>query len=387
MQQIKILFIYIITVLFFVIFLSLIILQSTIKVSINELEHKINYSESLIDKLKIKPKTFIEWKQRHYITKYFNNNTKVKVYITYGRWYDSEDLLRLTYNHDGTLVYCDIPCIWERRDLTELSYTELKTADAIFNIDNVSLPKKKARKGQKFITLSLEPKTHNPDYYHNGSYDIYSSFDEDSDIPTSYVRIDPDIWRIIPPFNITKLSPNSTLISFIATHATEFRKSFVPLLQAHMNVAAFGAVHWNTPWELYPECLNLGKYDAKNCAISKYPFYLAIENCQEKDYSTEKLWDVFNLGVVPVIWGAPNIRSYLPHPKSAILIDDFPDVEALANYLRYLTKNETAYLEHHKWRTMKFSDGLEKKSYMSIRNLECNICKEVARLRILEGRI
>ncbi|CAG8824797.1 9790_t:CDS:1, partial [Cetraspora pellucida] len=45
--------------------------------------------------------------------------------------------------------------------------------------------------------------------------------------------------------------------------------------------------------------------------------------------------------------------------------------------------NETAYLEYHEWRSMKFSDEFVKRSYMSMRNMECNICKEVARLRIL----
>ncbi|CAG8603487.1 7583_t:CDS:2, partial [Racocetra fulgida] len=88
-------------------------------------------------------------------------------------------------------------------------------------------------------------------------------------------------------------------------------------------------------------------FESKNCVLSKYPFYLAIENCQEKDYSTEKFWIAFDLGIVPIIWGAPNTRSYLPHPKSAIFIEDFQDTKALADYLKYLAKNETAYLEYH----------------------------------------
>ncbi|CAG8803067.1 3730_t:CDS:1, partial [Cetraspora pellucida] len=78
------------------------------------------------------------------------------------------------------------------------------------------------------------------------------------------------------------------------------------------------------------------------------------------------------------------VSSYLPDPKSAIFIEDFKNAKALADYLKYLVKNETAYLEYHKWRTMKLYDEFEKKSYMSIYNVECNTCREVARLRILE---
>ncbi|CAG8455883.1 25567_t:CDS:2 [Dentiscutata erythropus] len=193
-----------------------------------------------------------------------------------------EDFLRFEYKSDGTLADCDIPCIWKQGDPGSLSPTELQTVDALFNVNSQPMPK-----------------THEPDFHMNYElFDIYSSFDEDSDLPTSYVRA----------------SPNSTLISFIATRMTEYRRTFIPSLQA--------------------QCL------CRTCYM-----------------------------------GAPNVRSYLPHPKSAILIEDFPDVEALANYLKYLAKNETAYLKYHKWKTMEFSNEFEKKSYMSLRTMECNICK------------
>ncbi|CAG8586759.1 2438_t:CDS:1, partial [Scutellospora calospora] len=209
---------------------------------------------------------------------------------------------------------------------------------------------------------------------------------ENSDIPTSYVRMDVEKWRTAIPFNVTKLSQNSTIISVIASHWTEFYDTFIPSLETHVPIASFDGVHNNTDWNFYPECSNLDYFEKKNCIVSKYPFYLSIESFPENDYSTEKLWDTFNLGVVPVIWGAPNTLSYLPHPKSAIFIEDFPDSEALANHLKYLVRNETAYLEYHEWRTMtNLSDHFMKKSYMSMYNLECNVCREVSRLKIIEG--
>ncbi|CAG8743953.1 2660_t:CDS:2, partial [Dentiscutata erythropus] len=276
--------------------------------SINSLI-KMNHTALLIDRLKVKPTSLIEWKQIHYITNYLNNNKKVKIYITFGSWYVDEDFLRLEYKSDGTLADCDLPCIWKQGDPLSLSPTELQTVDALFNVN--SQPSEKEWKGKKIIKLTLEPKTYYPNFHINYElFDIYSSFDEDSDLPISYVRVDPEIWRTIEPFNLTRLSPNSTLISFIATRMTEYRRTFIPSLQAHISVASFG--------------------------------------------------------VIPVIWGVPNVRSYLPHPKSAILIEDFSDVEALANYLKYLAKNEKAYLEYHKWKTMEFSDEFEKKSYISL---------------------
>ncbi|CAG8648934.1 13784_t:CDS:1 [Gigaspora margarita] len=351
-----------------------------------EVPIEINHTTNLINKLKIKPTNFTEWKQRHYITGYLNKDRKVRIYITNGVWYPSQDFPRLKFNHDETLTNCDIPCIWKVKDLENLTPKEFKSADALLCVNQPSLPKMKAWKGQKFIQYTLEPTTHCP-FCHdkNHLFDIRATVYENSDIPTSYIRMDTKYWRSISPFDITKLSKDSTFISFIASHWTQFREDFVSSLETHIPVASFGGVRRNTDLHIHPECENLGYFKSKNCIISKYPFYLAIENTQENDYSTEKLWDTFNLGVVPVIWGAPNTRSYLPHPKSAIFIEDFNSTKALADYLKYLVNNETAYLEYHKWRTMKLSDGFEKKSYLSMHNLECNVCREVARLRIIEG--
>ncbi|RIB13650.1 Glycosyltransferase Family 10 protein [Gigaspora rosea] len=342
---------------------------------------EVDYMTKLIEK----PTNFTEWKQRHHITGYINKNRKVRIYITEGGWYASQDFLKLKFKHDETLANCDIPCIWKIKTLKNLTYEELREADALLCVNQPNLPKNKTWNGQKFIQYTLEPMTHCPQCHDkNKLFDIRATHNESSDIPTSYIRMDTEKWRIRTPFNITKLSQNSTFISFIASHWTEFRGTFIKNLQTHIPVASFGKVYQNTNWEIYPECKNLGFFELKNCVISKYPFYLSIENSQEEDYTTEKLWDVFNLGVVPVIWGAPNTRSYLPHPNSAIFIEDFPDTEALANYLKYLVKNETAYLEYHKWRNMEFSDEFKKKSYMSMYNLECNVCREVARLRIID---
>ncbi|CAG8806491.1 15493_t:CDS:1, partial [Dentiscutata erythropus] len=322
-----------------------------------------------LDELTIKPESLTGWKRRHYLTRNLNQNQEVRIYITKGDWYTEQDMKRLKYKYDGTLANCDIPCVWKKDNWINWIFRGLKTADALFCVNSPNLPKQKGWEGQKFIEYSLEIS------YIPGPFDIFVTFKETSDVPTSYIQMDPNEWRKKPPFNITSLSPNSTFISFVASHLTEFRKTWIPTLQAHIPVASYGTVYKNTPWD--SECKDFSWSNLKNCVISKYPFYLAIENSQVQDYSTEKLWDTFNLGVVPVVWGAPNTRSYLPHPKSAIFIEDFPNVESLANYLKYLVGNETAYLEYHQWRTMKtWPEEFEKKAYMSRGNMECNVCQE-----------
>ena len=89
--------------------------------------------------------------------------------------------------------------------------------------------------------------------------------------------------------------------------------------------------------------------------ISTHKFYLAFENgfhCRE--YITEKLWfNSFYAGTVPVVWGARKedyIRA-LP-PNSFIFYEDFPTSNKLINYLKYLDKNDSAYLEYFEWRKL-----------------------------------
>ncbi|CAG8459144.1 14016_t:CDS:2 [Gigaspora rosea] len=154
-----------------------------------------NLTEKLINKLKTKPTNLLEWKQRHYLTYYLNKNQKVKIYLISGisgQWYGRMDILCLKYNHDGTLMNCDVTCIWNVTDLGSLTLEELKTADALLNVDYHILPEKKSWEGQN------------------------------SEVPTSYIRSDPNIWRTRQPFNVENLDKNSIIVSFIASHWTDF---------------------------------------------------------------------------------------------------------------------------------------------------------------------
>ncbi|CAG8788528.1 14797_t:CDS:1, partial [Racocetra fulgida] len=92
---------------------------------------------------------------------------------------------QLKFNPDGTLANCEIPCIWKAKEIKRLTFRDLKSADALFCVNQPGLPKKKARKGQKFIQYTLEPKTHCPECYDKARmFDIHATYDENSELPT-----------------------------------------------------------------------------------------------------------------------------------------------------------------------------------------------------------
>jgi hypothetical protein len=89
--------------------------------------------------------------------------------------------------------------------------------------------------------------------------------------------------------------------------------------------------------------------------ISRYAFYLAFENATERDYVSEKIYDAFVAGTVPVYLGAPNVEDFLPAPKCAIFARDFASAEELAHHLLELRANRRRYDEYLQWRHEPFS--------------------------------
>lgn len=55
-----------------------------------------------------------------------------------------------------------------------------------------------------------------------------------------------------------------------------------------------------------------GAIPDKMAVLKQYRFAIAYENSLETGYITEKLWDCFAAGVVPIYWGAPNITDVVP---------------------------------------------------------------------------
>nr|XP_039268933.1 4-galactosyl-N-acetylglucosaminide 3-alpha-L-fucosyltransferase 9-like [Styela clava] len=93
--------------------------------------------------------------------------------------------------------------------------------------------------------------------------------------------------------------------------------------------------------------------------VKPYKFFLAFENSYHcRDYITEKFFqNALHGNAIPVVWGATK-EDYLEvaPPGSFIFVEDFVSTKALIDYLDYLDKNDTAYLEYFRWRTMKIEE-------------------------------
>jgi len=79
--------------------------------------------------------------------------------------------------------------------------------------------------------------------------------------------------------------------------------------------------------------------------LKNYRFYLCYENTQFPGYLTEKIFDCFFSGVIPVYLGDPEIKMRIPK-ETFIDATDFNSFEELDNYLQSMTiTNANDYLE------------------------------------------
>ena len=92
--------------------------------------------------------------------------------------------------------------------------------------------------------------------------------------------------------------------------------------------------------------------DQKNVTqfLKSHKFYFAFENSFCDYYVTEKYWERgIDLGLVPVVMGARYNKENII-PGSFIDALQYPSIEELADYLKYLNSNDEEYNKYFEWK-------------------------------------
>ena len=87
----------------------------------------------------------------------------------------------------------------------------------------------------------------------------------------------------------------------------------------------------------------ISKTDKKE-VLEKYKFAICYENARDIDgYITEKIFDCFFAGCIPIYWGANNVTEHIP---KECFIDkrEFESYEDLYEYINYMSNEE--YLKY-----------------------------------------
>ncbi|XP_069122402.1 alpha-(1,3)-fucosyltransferase C-like [Argopecten irradians] len=187
-------------------------------------------------------------------------------------------------------------------------------------------------------------------------------------------------------YNISQIhklwtSKSKTAIGFIShCKSPSKRDQFVEKLRSYgVDIDIFGkcgkgrcgsrATNWLKVW-------NITKDRRENCfdvLDTRYKFYLSLENALCKDYVTEKsLHLVLSHQIIPLIRDGAN-RSIFHPPNSYIDTKDFKSIKAIAEHIKYLSKNFDRYLEYFHWRNHYSVETITS----VLQSIVCDVCRRV----------
>lgn len=126
-------------------------------------------------------------------------------------------------------------------------------------------------------------------------------------------------------------------------------------------------------WEDYKTHHGLLGAEEKLKVLSNYKFCLCFENARAPGYITEKIFDCFKARCVPVYFGAPNIKNYIP-AGCFIDFEKFSSYDELLKFLESMTEerykkyisNIDAFLNNKDNKRKWFEEGFGKTILMAI---------------------
>jgi len=246
-------------------------------------------------------------------------------------------------------------------------------AAATTGVDHLNLGKLPLR-----IFMSLESEVYYPQILtakSNGFFDylvdyrVWNGSSGMADIPAVYM-LNPHDGGV--DFRKTPRLPkrkDAYIAAFISNcGARNNRDYYLQELMQYMPMHSYGACHHT----MDEPKNNAGKLDVKKRIGGEYHFWFTAENSNADSYVTEKIYDAFDAGVVPVYLGAPNVERFVPHPSSIIRADRYTPKE-LAALLNKTASDPKEYAKYFDWKKKPFTDDFNRLLRLSSRTVQCRL--------------
>lgn len=214
---------------------------------------------------------------------------------------------------------------------------------------------KRTKQDQLWIYFNLESPVNSKTRDYKNIFNWTMSYRTDSDVFTPYGNYEPlscsETLEIENESRDQNFAARKTkMVAWVSSNCEDSigRYEYVQKLSRYVNVDIFG------------KCGNLSCEQGSNTRLSndckkklsKYKFYLAFENSLCYDYVSEKYWEnALENELIPVVMGSADYGR-VGIPGSYINVEDFETVRNLADYLKYLDQNDTAYNEYFQWKNV-----------------------------------
>ena len=157
------------------------------------------------------------------------------------------------------------------------------------------------------------------------------------------------------------------LVAWAVSDCNGVREKYVLKLQEYVNVTVFGKC--KTKFKNQDTCFSGTQECAKK--LSEFKFYLAFENSFCEDYVTEKYWNnALEHDSVPIVFGK-NYDAKVAIPGSYINVNMFKTVREMAQFIKFLDKNDQQYAKYFTWR--------RKFKILPVTDLVCSVCQKLHR--------
>ncbi len=212
----------------------------------------------------------------------------------------------------------------------------------------------------------------------NGYFNLTSTYALDSNFATPYGRtvkkqvVDKEEETSLQKNYGTIVGGKKKLVAWLVSNCgsvTSGRMEYVRLLQKFIPVDIYGRCGTlSCPGTRRTgECYDIIERD--------YKFYLSFENSYCRDYITEKVFNLLDRVVVPIVYGGGNYTRDLP-PNSVINIEDYESPKQLAEYLKYLDGHHGAYMQYFMWKS---AYEVHHNQLLLQNESFCNLCELVNR--------
>ena len=136
----------------------------------------------------------------------------------------------------------------------------------------------------------------------------------------------------------------------------------------------------------FGSCFQNFENKPKTEILQKYKFHFSFENSNDEDYFTEKFFQTLQEGSIPVVIGPDNLAQFEPSPGSTLQIKTLADVQMVADRMRSLAQNKSAYEKMLQWKQQGPSNQFKALVDLAVVHSTCRLCIHVAdRIRAIEA--
>jgi len=201
---------------------------------------------------------------------------------------------------------------------------------------------------EKLALYILEPPVVTPRIYDKKIHDIFGTiftWDDDLVDNKTYFKFYFPIWRPVTIRHEVPFEQKEKLCALMGTnhqlvHPQELYSERRKVINFFENLDTdefdFYGRGWGTTYKNYR-----GYVDGHSwTTLKNYKFSICYENMRDiKGWVTEKIFDCFEAGCVPVYWGAENITDFIPK-GCFIARQDFASIEQLYQLLKNMSQQE-----------------------------------------------